>query len=279
MTLQRRRDLVLLARKYDALIICDDVYDFLQWPVLAHPPGPSSPPARPLPPITLLPRLVDIDLSLGMSSYDIREGKHFGHAISNGSFSKLVGPGVRTGWVEGTPAFAFGLSQTGSSRSGGAPSQLCAAIVCCMMASGELDAHIHGTVRPALQRRHALVTGAVRRHLGDFLELVQESSVTGSGWYGGYFVWLRLKGSWSAAEVARRAKQDENLVIAPGNMFQVKGDVDAVRFDNNLRLCYSWEDEEQLLEGVERLARVLHRWDEPRRENAGEADGGLDGFK
>ncbi|KAJ4294743.1 Valine--pyruvate aminotransferase [Collariella sp. IMI 366227] len=33
MTLSRREGLIHLARKYDALIISDDVYDFLQWPV------------------------------------------------------------------------------------------------------------------------------------------------------------------------------------------------------------------------------------------------------
>lgn len=32
MTLQRRRELVQVAREYDACIITDDVYDMLQWP-------------------------------------------------------------------------------------------------------------------------------------------------------------------------------------------------------------------------------------------------------
>ena len=54
-----------------------------------------------------VPRLVDIDRYLDGGPVD-----DFGNTMSNGSFSKLVGPGVRTGWTEGTEKFAYGLSQT-----------------------------------------------------------------------------------------------------------------------------------------------------------------------
>ncbi|PHH78157.1 hypothetical protein CDD80_7331 [Ophiocordyceps camponoti-rufipedis] len=108
MSLRRRESLVRLARRYDALLISDDVYDFLQWPL-----DDSSPP----PPT--LPRLCDIDLAMGPEANDPHS---FGHAISNGSFSKIAGPGMRTGWVEGSRAFIAGLGDTASTLSGGAPS-------------------------------------------------------------------------------------------------------------------------------------------------------------
>lgn len=133
MSLRRREGLVHLARKYNALVICDDVYDMLQWPTVptsssSNPPSSSSTSSlSELPhPSTLakrlLPRLVDIDDALGPSPHD-PPGQHFGHAVSNGTFSKLAGPGMRTGWTDATPDFALGVSQTGSTRSGGAPSQ------------------------------------------------------------------------------------------------------------------------------------------------------------
>jgi DNA-binding transcriptional MocR family regulator len=183
-------------------------------------------------------------------------------AISNGSFSKIIGPGVRTGWVEGTQAFAFGLSQTGSTRSGGAPSQLTATVVCEMVASGALDLHIHRTVRPALQRRHGLILQAIQSHLGEFAIVenvstrVPREDVEG-GLYGGYFVWLRLKGDVSADEIATWAKAEENLIVAPGSIFQVKGDESAVSLGQNIRLCFSWEDEDKVVKGVERLGKVF----------------------
>jgi DNA-binding transcriptional MocR family regulator len=101
MSLSRRKDLIRLARKYDALIIADDVYDFVHW----RTDTPSNDPGtRGF--SDILPRLVDIERTLDDGPID-----RFGNCVSNGSFSKLVGPGCRVGWAEGTPDFAFGLSQ------------------------------------------------------------------------------------------------------------------------------------------------------------------------
>lgn len=100
MSLRRRESLVRLARLYDALVVTDDVYDFLQWPSL-----PNT--ALPQPDRAFLPRLVDIDRYLDGGPKD-----EWGNVMSNGSFSKLVGPGVRTGWAEASEKFAYGLSQT-----------------------------------------------------------------------------------------------------------------------------------------------------------------------
>lgn len=100
MSLDRREKLVRLARKYDALIITDDVYDMLQWPVHRREEQVSFSQAY-------LPRIVDIDRYLDGGPQD-----EYGNAVSNGSFSKLIGPGCRTGWAEGTEKFAYGVSQT-----------------------------------------------------------------------------------------------------------------------------------------------------------------------
>lgn len=103
MSCQRRQQLVRVARDHDALIITDDVYDQLQWPaaqatthtVLEH---------------AVVPRIVDVDRYIeGGSERPGADG--FGNSVSNGSFSKIVGPGSRTGWIEGTEKFAYGLAQ------------------------------------------------------------------------------------------------------------------------------------------------------------------------
>lgn len=257
MTLARRQDLVRLARRYDALVLADDVYDFLQWPT-----GETAQSSVPVPLPPPLPRLIDIDRMLPRDdASSSSSSSRFGNVVSNGSFSKLVGPGVRTGWAEATPDLVYGLSQTGNTRSGGAPSQLTASIICEMMRTGGLDAHLRDVVRPALQRRHRKLVAAVETHLRD--HVLVESDGQGADTYGGYFIWLRLRRQdIPAAELASRAMAAENLVVPPGSMFRVKGDEAAVPFDHHVRLCFAWEDEDHLDEGVRRLARVLRDWDE-----------------
>ena len=103
MSLQRRQQLVRLAREYDACIICDDVYDLLQWPADKRASQPDMEHAH-------LPRIVDVDRTLDGGA-DRKGADGFGNAVSNGTFSKIAGPGCRTGWAEGTEKFAWGNSQ------------------------------------------------------------------------------------------------------------------------------------------------------------------------
>jgi DNA-binding transcriptional MocR family regulator len=267
MSLARREKLVHLAREYDALIISDDVYDLLQWPVTTTTPLPL-----PLPTLTPLPLLSQIDRHLPPSPHN-PPGKHFSHAISNASFSKLVGPGMRTGWVHGTADFAHGFAQTGTNKSGGAASQFAAAVAWRVLSTGALERHLDWVVRPALGRRHALVVGEVGRVLGGLgvrvwggialggagVGAADGAPEEGGEVFGGYFVWLTLPGGLDAAVVAERARVEEELVVAPGRLFEVAGDEDAARFPGNVRLSFSWADEEDIVEGVARLGRVLRR--------------------
>lgn len=97
LSLGMRKSLVSLARKHDALVVSDDVYDFLSWP---HDPSAPDGVVTHVP-----PRLVDVDR-------EIPGCNNFGNTVSNGSFSKVIGPGVRVGWSECTPAFAKELGET-----------------------------------------------------------------------------------------------------------------------------------------------------------------------
>ena len=96
MPLEVRQELVKLAREFDILLVSDDVYDFLDW----SPHDSNVDSIR----NSLPPRLVDVDRALPGTTV-------YGNAISNGSFSKIIGPGIRVGWVEAQEEFA---SQLGS---------------------------------------------------------------------------------------------------------------------------------------------------------------------
>ena len=75
---------------------------------------------------------------------------------------------------------------------------------------------------------------------------------------GGYFIWFSLPAPLLADEVATRAQEEEGLIIGQGPLFGVYGDESRVNLEREVRVCFSWEDEEQLAEGIERLGRVIH---------------------
>ncbi|CAG7956274.1 unnamed protein product [Penicillium olsonii] len=241
MSLRRREGLVRIARRYDALILTDDVYDFLQWS--PEPDGPFADRA-------CVPRIVDVDRYLDGGPID-----EWGHAMSNGSFSKLIGPGVRTGWAEASDKLAYGLSQTGSSRSGGAPSHLTAAIIDQLFPDAIAD-HLRNDLIPSYASQYHTLVAAIDQYLVPLGVTVSRLGTVS----GGYFIWIKLPAGVHATQVAEQA-QEAKVRVASGVVFQVPNDpsdTPAV-FDDHLRLCFAWEASRQLTEGVRRLARVLER--------------------
>ncbi|KAF4629950.1 hypothetical protein G7Y89_g8195 [Cudoniella acicularis] len=271
MSLSCRQSLVRLARKHDALIITDDVYDFLQWPTSSLSSTSSMNKA-------LLPRLVDVDRTLEPLP---AEGS-FGNAMSNGSFSKIAGPGVRTGWAEATPTFTYGLSQCGSSRSGGAPSQLTATIMCELLKSGDLEKHIEHTLCPAYKRRYEIMMKAIQQYLVPLGVTVGEVSFGDKEIFGGYFIWVELPKGVGAEKASLMAREEHGLIVAPGKIFEVAND-ESVKFENSIRLCFSWEEEADLEEGVKRLGKVVQEVVEgksaPEKKDGGEIKNDLGEFR
>ncbi|KAF7168475.1 hypothetical protein CNMCM5623_001506 [Aspergillus felis] len=244
MSLSDRENLVRLAREFDALIVTDDVYDFLQWSV--DPDRPLAAPDK-----ARVPRLVDIDRSLNGGPRD-----EWGNVVSNGSFSKLIGPGMRTGWAEGTAKFAHGLSQAGSSRSGGSPSQMASTIIAQLLANGAFQSHLTEVLQPAYARRYHVMMSAIRKHLLPLGVVLPYSSET----VGGYFIWVRLPSPLRASDVVQLGLEKQKVKVASGDIFQVPGDtVDRGNdFHDFLRLCFAWSEEDRLAEGVRRLGCVIH---------------------
>ncbi|KAF2148337.1 PLP-dependent transferase [Myriangium duriaei CBS 260.36] len=247
MPIERRRALVRCARKYDALIITDDVYDHLQWS--------TEHIAENFHPITsaLVPRLVDVDAELeGGCNRPGSDG--FGNAMSNGSFSKIVAPGCRCGWAEGSPKLVFGVSQVGSSRSGGCPSQLVSTFLAELLTSGRLQDNIFNTLQPEYAARYRVMADALQEHavpLGCTMSVPDKHM-------GGYFIWLALPKGLSGDELTALCKAKEDLIIMAGSQCEVPSE-DRISHDGFVRLCFAWEEKDMLAEGVRRLATVLKK--------------------
>lgn len=243
--LDRRIELVQLAREFNALVICDDVYDFLQWSADLN-ASPSS--------ITkaLLPRLVDIDRFLDGGA-ERPQADGYGNTTSSGSFSKIGGPGLRVGWSEGSPKFAYGVSQAGSSCSGGAPSQLTSTYMNILVKDGTMSEHIFKTLQPAYAARYKTLVSAIKDHLYPLGARLPQSN---REVVGGYFLWLTLPDTVNAIDFAKRCQDEAQVIIAPGSIFEVPGD-DSVKFKHSVRLTFSWIDQELMIEAVKRISLVL----------------------
>lgn len=122
-----------------------------------------------------------------------------------------------------------------------------------LLESGDLQRHVFHTLQPAYERRYHTLVSSVEKYLVPLGATLPQSKF---GIMGGYFVWLTLPASVQGHEVAKRAREEESLIIPEGSIFGVRGDSGPGQ-DDKVRLCFSWEAEELLAEGIQRLARVV----------------------
>ena len=205
----RRKRLVELSQEHGFLIVADEVYQLLSY-------GQAPPPS--------LAQYTDT-----------------GGVLSLGSFSKILAPGLRLGWVQAAPALLERLSQSGWVASGGGLNPFTSAIV---RSALELDLQ-----EQHLQKLRATYQG----RLAAMLEALAQASlepryVPG----GGYFVWLELDSSVNTQSLLEQAVQ-AGVRYQPGSKFSSQG-----HFSNALRLCFAYYEIPELQMGIQRLAAVLH---------------------
>jgi DNA-binding transcriptional MocR family regulator len=131
-----------------------------------------------------------------------------------------------------------------------------------LVGSGGLEEHIKTTLIPAYARRQAALDKAIKTYLVPLgVHQAEMASTSSSGPVGGgYFTWLYLPEPMKASALAERAMAEEQLVIAAGDLFKVADDESEQNtFGEAVRLCFAWEEEESLVEGVQRLARVIRK--------------------
>eukprot|EP01086_Lenisia_limosa_P009294 TRINITY_DN32607_c0_g1_i1.p1 TRINITY_DN32607_c0_g1~~TRINITY_DN32607_c0_g1_i1.p1 ORF type:complete len:424 (+),score=74.10 TRINITY_DN32607_c0_g1_i1:53-1273(+) len=217
----KREALVRISRKSDFAIICDDVYQMLQFK------GKSKPP------------LVRYDEMIG--SFGQGEFKS-GSVVSLGSFSKILAPGLRLGWIEGSTEMAEKLSKAMVLNSAGGMNTFTSGIVTGIIKRGELDQYMD-LVRTSLGSRcEALCKGLTDNC----------PSVSFTKPEGGYFVWAELPQGLTVDTFLPIA-QEEGVSFIPGPLFTPKKD----KHGRHMRLAFSWYNEDELAESTKRLATAI----------------------
>lgn len=201
----RRARLAGLSRKHDFLIVADEVYHLLHY---------SAQPPRP------------------MAGYIDQ-----GNVISLGSFSKILAPGLRLGWLQSTPERVKTFVNCGLLDSGGGLNPFTSGVVRGLLENGELEANIL-ELREIYGTRAAAMDAALRAHLPE-----AEYQVPA----GGYFFWVRLPGRLDAEEFMRRAEAFK-VSLRPGVRFSSQGGL-----QDFVRLCFAFYEAEDLAEGIRRM--------------------------
>lgn len=228
LSLERRRRLVELADHYGVPIIEDDPYGQLRFE------GEH------------LPSLVVLDAQLSEHSRDVppEHPCYTGNVIYLSTFSKILAPGIRLGWVIAPPDVIrrLVLAKQGADLQTATFNQM---VTYELARGGFLDRHVRALRQVYAARRDAMLTA------------MQEHFPVGVRWtrpQGGLFLWSILPEGIDAQHILRAALEQERVAFVPGAPFFARGGG-----ENTFRLNFSNMPIAKIHDGIARLGKVLAR--------------------
>lgn len=209
LTLERRRQLAALADRFGVPVVEDDPYGELRYA------------GEPLPLV---------------KSFDT-----CGNVVYLGTFSKILAPGFRLGWVMGSPALLEVLTsakQPSDLHTGIGPQMATHKVV----EDGFVDRHVE-TVKALYRERRDVMLQAIEEHFPSEARYTRPR--------GGMFVWAELPERMNTRELLLEAVQ-EKVAFVPGQGFHADGSG-----TNTMRLNFSMVAPDKIREGVRRLGRAI----------------------
>ena len=209
MSLEKRKRVYELAKKYGVLILEDNPYGDLR-----------------------------------VAGEDVPNIKSFdedGIVIYAGSFSKVLAPGIRAGYVI-APAEIISKMTVGKQAADTHSTMFTQILVDEWMKSTDLNEHIN-KIRQIYRRKLNLMCDLIDEYWGGFVKYVRPE--------GGLFVWCELPESVNMLEFAAKCVENK-VAVVPGNAFTVEpGET-----TNCIRLNFSTPSDEKIVEGMEILKKV-----------------------
>ena len=207
---ERRLALMDISEEWDLMIVEDDVYRDISFETIE------------------LPFLYSLDKG--------------NRVLSIGSFSKIMSPGLRLGWLVGPEEHISSFIDSGIRLMGGGANPLVAIALSIYCETGLLEPHID-SIQNLYKRRKDVMLEA--------LESSMPKSIRWTKPRGGFFVWVTLPDGKSSLEVVRDAKK-ASLWIQEGDPFFAEEPT-----GQHIRLAYSYVEEHKIREGIAKLATLL----------------------
>jgi 2-aminoadipate transaminase len=214
MSLNRRRELLDLAKEYQILVVEDTPYRQLRYV------GKS------------LPTLFQLD-----------EGE--GYVISIHTFSKILFPGLRLGWIMASPQIIdkFIIAKQSMDLCTSALSQAIAYEYC---SRGYLEPHILENI--ALYRKKRAV---MLESLDAYMP--KHTAIRWTKPEGGLFLWLTLPENMDTDSMLFEALKANVAYVTGSGFYSDRGG------RNSMRLNFSYPSEKEIVEGVKRLGQVIEK--------------------
>ena len=214
LSLERRKRVLEIAARTQTLVVEDDPYSELYFDT---PPPPSL-------------------LSLSDSVPGSRDW-----LVHCGSFSKILSPGLRVGWMIAPPEL-LSVATICKQFSDAHTSNLTQATAAHYLTLDRLDSTLT-VVRKTYAERARVMAACLHRDLGDAIEFNQPR--------GGMFVWARLTGDRNANDFAKRAIERLVAFVPGAPFFANAPDL------STLRLSFATADVAKIEEGIHRLGLAL----------------------
>ena len=159
------------------------------------------------------------------------------------SFSKVMAPGLRLGWIAAAPSIVEQIAIIKQRLDPHTPN-LVQISIARLMRQGAFDAHLR-TVRTEHARRCTQMVAAIQRHM-------PPGSIRFTRPNGGLYLWCRLGAGLGATALHDRALAS-GVTFVPGPAFYP----DPAAGDAELRLCFTSVLPATAEEGIKRLARCV----------------------
>ena len=171
-----------------------------------------------------------------------------GHGVVTvGTFSKTIATGLRVGWIEAEPELIERFTRVRFDM-GGSP--LLHRMIAGFIESGRYAEHV-ARMRPLYARK----AEALQRGLREYAEPYADFRAP----RGGFFLWVRLRGSLTADAVQREALHEGAVFPVGRAFFPDHAERDDDPGGDYIRLAYSTASVEELEEAAARIARACER--------------------